>query len=100
LQIPLQPGHRPAEFILLMLPLHESMTFFRIIDGVHIPPFRLQKAHHLLRFFLRHTDVVISLQHEQRSGLVSNPHATAIAIHPTKMASAENRKILRGSERV
>jgi len=42
------------------------MTFIRVVMRVHCAMLSLDEGHHMFGFFLRHANVIVAVQHEQR----------------------------------
>src|SRR5215472_5602750 len=72
LQVLLQPFNGAGEFIALMFAFDKTVALLRVVHRIHSSAFRLQYADHLLGFFLRHADVVVTLENEKRSFLISD----------------------------
>src|ERR1700722_13426272 len=61
LQIFLQPGYRTRQLVSLVLTLHESVPFFRIVNCLYRATLGLKDVDHLFGFFTRNTDIVVAL---------------------------------------
>ncbi len=72
LQILVEPRNCSLQRVDLVFAFGEAVTFSRIVVGVHRASFFLQNLYYLLGFFLRHANIVLALQHQQRRFLIAD----------------------------
>ena len=65
-QILVEPRNCSFEGVNLVFAFGETVAFSGIVMRVHRAAFLLQDLHHLLGFFLRNADVVLTLQYQER----------------------------------